>query len=314
MMIYRLKKLYRPEYYQKQRNFGYFEGWYFKCAFQDHAVAFIPGISLAKTDPHAFVQVNRPAGSSYHRFQVKEFSSRRDRFHLSLGANEFSLDHIHVELPDLTADLGISNPVRWPTKVFAPNSMGWYAFMQVMECYHGIIVLDGEIEGTINGNRHSGGRFYLEKDWGSSFPRAWIWMQTNSFSRPASLTCSLAIVPFRKLTFAGFIIGFAVGSRVFRFASYNGSRVEELSITDDTVSFTVQRRNCELQVRSARTSGMKLASPVEGEMSGRIQESLDAEAHVLLRENGGTLFEGKGIHAGLEVTNPEVLIDEWRSR
>ena len=312
-MIYKLKKLYRPEYCQKGRNLGYFEGWYFKSTFTEYAIAFIPGISLSPRDPHAFIQVNQLSGSSYHRFEISEFTSRRDWFRLSLGANVFSLNHIHVELPKLEADLKVSSPVRWPSKLLSPSSMGWYAFMPSMECYHGIIILDGEIEGTINGNRHSGGRFYLEKDWGSSFPRAWIWLQTNSFSKPASLTCSIAIVPFRRLTFAGFIIGFALDGRIFRFASYNGSRVKELSITDQSVSFIAQRGSRELRVKARRTSGMKLASPVEGEMSGRIQESLDAETHVVLRDNEETLYEGRGTYTGLEVINPQDLMDEWRS-
>jgi tocopherol cyclase len=32
----------------------------------------------------------------------------------------------------------------------------------------------------------SGGSGYIEKDWGRSFPRAWIWAQSNTFTQPGT--------------------------------------------------------------------------------------------------------------------------------
>jgi hypothetical protein len=104
---------------------------------------------------------------------------------------------------------------------------GWYSFMRFMECYHGIIVMDADIEGKINGEPQSRGCFYLEKDWGTSFPKAWIWMQSNSFSTRASLSCSVARVPFRGKEFTGFIIGLFSGGKLHSFTTYNGSRLRD---------------------------------------------------------------------------------------
>ena len=210
-MFYAFKKLYRPEYYQHKRSSRYFEGWYFKFVFAGQAWAVIPGISLNPEDAHAFIQVNRNNGLTsgdpyYTRFDSRAFAWRRDHFQISLGDNRFSLSEVDLHLEDLRAELRILNPKRWPAKPFSPNSMGWYAFVQIMQCYHGVIVLDAEVEGTINGRDLKGGRFYLEKDWGDSFPQAWVWMQSNSFAGPASLTCSIATVPFRRRFFTGFII------------------------------------------------------------------------------------------------------------
>ena len=189
-MLYWFKKLYRPEYYQEKSSSNYFEGWYFKFVFDGQAWAIIPGNSLNPDDAHAFVQVNRTGGistvaSTYTRFDRRAFAWRRDRFQISLGDNRFTLSEVDLNLEDLRAEFRILNPQRWPAKMLSPNSMGWYAFVQIMECYHGVIVLDAEVEGSINGRSLKGGRFYLEKDWGSSFPQAWVWMQSNSFSRPA---------------------------------------------------------------------------------------------------------------------------------
>lgn len=55
-----MNKANQPEIYQGfNQTQAYFEGWYFKLVSPDQkiSIALIPGISLAKKDPHAFVQV-----------------------------------------------------------------------------------------------------------------------------------------------------------------------------------------------------------------------------------------------------------------
>ena len=53
-------------------------------------------------------------------------------------------------------------------------------------------------------------------------------MQTNSFSTRASLTCSVARVPFRGTEFTGFIIGLLPDGQLYSFTTYNGSTLSEI--------------------------------------------------------------------------------------
>lgn len=307
-MAYLLKKLYRPEYFQgDRRRERYFEGWYFKYSFQGEAFAVIPGVS--RVDPHAFIQVveSSTGRSAYHRFDLEAFRFRRDRFQIELGENLFSLERVRLRLEGFEADLQTRERIRWPSYLLAPSSMGWYTFARFMECYHGVIVMDALAEGTVNGRARNGGRFYLEKDWGSSFPRAWIWMQTNDFGRPASLTCSVARVPFRGRVFTGFIAALLADGVLHRFATYNGARLEQASAASGTAEVRLRRGALSLSLRASRRGGAALASPVNGEMSGRIVESLGSEVAVRLSRGGESLFEGTGTCAGLEVVHPEEL-------
>jgi hypothetical protein len=314
-MLYPVKKLYRPEFFQGNRRLSnparYFEGWYFKAAFPDFPLAVIPGVSLAAGDEHGFIQVlgGSSGRSRYHRFRLDEFSYDRKNFAVLLGRNRFTLDGVSLDLEGFSAELKITNHVRWPSSLFSPSSMGWYSFMRFMECYHGIIVLDADIEGTINGGSPKRGRFYLEKDWGTSFPRAWIWMQSNSFSEPASLTCSVARVPFRGKEFTGFIIGLHAAGRLFAFTTYNGSKLPQIEFDEGSVGITACRGEVTVRIRARRESGAQLASPVQGEMSGRIEETLDSEISVELSQGGKQLFADRGIHAGLEVVDPDSLLE-----
>jgi hypothetical protein len=332
-MIYLLKKLYRPEYFQGDRVLrrngrisrngwpakngdtrprGYFEGWYFKSAFSDSAFALIPGISLAAEGPHCFLQVldGESGASSYHRYPRDQFAFRSDRFEVRVGPNVFSMDGIHLELNGLRGELRIRDAARWPSFPLAPSSMGWYSFARFMECYHGVILLDGVVEGSFGGRKLSGGRFYLEKDWGSSFPRAWIWMQSNSFGpdHGTSVTCSIARVPFRGREFSGFIVGILVHGTLYRFTTYNGARIVRLSIGESSLDVRIRRGDQELSLRARRESGAELASPVLGEMSGRIEETLGATIEVALSDGGTNVFSGTGRWAGLEVVRAEELL------
>lgn len=314
-MLYPVKKLYKPEFFQGSRRLGrpsrYFEGWYFKAAFPDGTFAVIPGVSLAAGDVHGFIQVlgGSSTSSRYHRFELKEFSYDRNQFQIALGNNRFSLDGIDIDLDDFSAHLTIEDAVRWPSSLLSPSSMGWYSFMRFMECYHGVIVLDADIEGTINGKSRSGGRFYLEKDWGTSFPKAWIWMQSNSFSTRASLTCSVARIPFRGTEFTGFIIGLYTGGKLYSFTTYNGSKLSAIEYDEDSVVLTVQRDHVAVRIGARREAGAQLASPVQGEMRGRIEETLGSEISIELSQDGRQLFADRGIHAGLEVVNPDLLLE-----
>jgi hypothetical protein len=81
-----------------------------------------------------------------------------------------------------------------------------------MECYHGVLSFDHGITGqlTVNGEifDFNGGRGYIEKDWGQAFPKAWIWMQSNHFEQPGTcLTASVAIIPWLRSAFSGFVVG-----------------------------------------------------------------------------------------------------------
>jgi hypothetical protein len=316
-VFYLARKLYKPEFFQGNRRLGkpsrYFEGWYFKAAFPGVPFAFIPGISLARDDPHGFIQVftggSGPSGEArYHRFTPEEFHYDRKNFEIALGKNRFSLSGIEIELDGFLVSLKIENSVRWPSTLFSPSSMGWYSFMRFMECYHGIIVLDADIEGSINGEPHNGGRFYLEKDWGTSFPKAWIWMQSNSFSTRASLSCSVARVPFRGKEFTGFIIGLYTGGKLHFFTTYNGSRLTKIEYDDSSVWIAAERDQTLLQIRARRQPGVQLASPIHGEMRGRIEETLGSEISVELSRGGRQLFSDRGVQAGLEVVNPALLL------
>ncbi|MBN2464266.1 hypothetical protein JXD38_01395 [candidate division WOR-3 bacterium] len=325
-MFESIRAVWKPAMYHgfgKRRRF--FEGWYFKCVSPagDAVYAVIPGISLgAGGESHAFIQIldGLKRTSSYHRYELSEFVAARDRFDVRIGASRFSLDRINI---DIATDVPIKGELRfrdvhpWPVSPLSPGIMGWYALVPAMECYHGVLSFNHRIEGRLAVAGQSidftEGKGYIEKDWGRSFPKAWVWTQSNHFNEPdACLTASLARIPWLGSSFTGHIIGLWLRGRLYRFATYTGARVSRLEISPDTVILMVEDRRYALEIRCRRQEGGVLAAPREGAMTGRIVEAMTATMEVCLsaKVRGGLtqLFADTGRLAALEVAGDTDLL------
>lgn len=198
----------------------FFEGWYYKLVSADekHKLAIIPGVILGE-DAHAFVQVlDGVAGTAaYVNFPLQDFQGDPERFSVKIGSSEFDSRHLKVALDDpecqLSGDIELGPFSPWPVNWLLPGVMGWFAWVPGMECYHGVLSFDHSLQGKLllNGKEmdFSGGRGYMEKDWGKSFPAAWVWFQSNHFqNQRACITASVALIPWLGNTFKGFIVGF----------------------------------------------------------------------------------------------------------
>lgn len=327
-MIRSLRTTLNPAcYHGHRRKPPFFEGWYYKLvdAGETHRYAVIPGVFLSE-DPdnhHAFVQVldGRTGHSAYHRYPADAFWAADGTFDLRIGPNRFTAQRVSLDIQSpgmmVRGELRFHGLTPWPVTLASPGIMGWYAWVPFMECYHGVVSLDHQIEGalSIQGRpvEFDGGRGYIEKDWGQAFPAAWIWYQTNHFARPGtSLTASVAIIPWVRRSFPGFIIGLWHGGRLYRFATYDGGRIERLDVADEQVSWVVRNRRYRLEMRATRPAGGLLQAPTTVDMGRRIAETLDAEVAVALYDlegdHGRLLFDGVGRHAGLEAAGDLALL------
>jgi tocopherol cyclase len=313
-MIKRWRSFFNPEHFQGWgKTKKYFEGWYFKIVSADgnYAMAIIPGIAMdANGNKHAFIQVldGKLRTAEYIPFPADEFVASHEEFSVSIGENRFCSTFLVLHLPTLTGRIEFDKIVPWPKPFYSPGIMGPYAFVPFMECYHGIVSMDHGLKGILNnGNtemRFDGGRGYIEKDWGRSFPGAYVWMQTNHFStKGISLKLSVAKIPWLKSSFVGFIAGLWLQGKLIRFTTYNNSHLLNCRISKEIVEIVMDNKQFLLEVRAVRDHATALASPVLGMMDGRIEESMSSEIHVKLSEKstGKLIFEDNGRNAAIEV-------------
>ncbi len=310
----------------------FFEGWYFKLISADkkQRLAIIPGVFL-HPDPalrHAFIQCLNGVTHQvvYHRFPIDDFMGSNSNFEVRIDKNLFSAQQIELDLErdsqSLKGTVNFSELNPWPITPLSPGVMGPYRFAPLMQTYHGILSLDHSLDGTlvVDGRQteFSGGRGYIEKDWGRTFPRAYIWMQSNHFSDLGiSVTASVATIPWLGGWFRGFLVGFYLKGRLFRFTTYLGSEITRLAVSDQLVVWEItgtkrsdpaaEYPGYGLRIQARRKEGGLLSSPELDGMTPRILESLTADIEVTLTKldrggnPAGTLYHGTGACGGLEV-------------
>lgn len=317
-----------PEWYHgRHQKRPFFEGWYYKLVdrSEKHRYAIIPGISRGEdaSKDHAFIQLldGVTGRMVYNRYPVEEFLSSTSRFDIHIGPNRFTPRQVSlsIDLPEsrVRGELSFAGLVPWPVTLASPGIMGWYAWVPFMECYHGIVSVDHEIAGSLDldGERvdFTGGRGYSEKDWGRSFPAAWVWCQSNHFDLPGtSLTASVAVIPWLRGAFPGFIVGLWHENVLHRFATYTGARVEHLSIGEREITWVLRDRSKRLEMQLVRAEGAELRAPSKMSMDRRTAETLNATVEVRLTEvapfGPRTVFSGRGRNAGLEAAGDLELL------
>jgi len=311
----KLKAFFNPEQYHgwgKTRR--YFEQWYFKVV--DHSekkvFAFIPGIAMDEAgNRQGFIQVLDGKNNTeiYRRFDHSDFIPAPDKFEVRILDNFFSERKIRLNLPEVSGELYFSGNSAWPKRRYSPDVMCPHSFAPFMECSRWIVSMDHSINGELEMDdkliRFENGRGYIEKEWGRSFPGAYVWMQTNHFSEPgASLFASAARIPRKRNFFTGFTSGLWLYDRMIELAAYNGTRLRKCYVDTKKVELVMENKMHRIELEVKRNHSAALSSPVQRFMDGRIEESMTSEVKVQLTdvESGNVIFDDTGRNAGLDVT------------
>lgn len=323
---YKWKKMGNTSIFQgNKKEKKYFEGWYFKMVAADGSsiLSVIPGISLSADgkEQHAFIQLidGSTAETSYHAFPIEDFFFSTKEFAIRIGNNYFSSDSLVLQIntPDanVSGTINMSNQVEYKTKgLIKPGIMGWYRFVPFMECYHGVVSLSHQLKGRLMVNNKvfnfDEGKGYIEKDWGSSMPSSWIWMQSNHFNEPdASFMLSVANIPWLGKSFTGFLGFFYLRGVQYHFATYRRSKLSLDVLDDNSLKIVIQNPGNTLVVNARSNKAGLLKAPVEGAMDRRIAESIDANISIeMLDKKGRLVFSDSSAISGLELVGDFQLL------
>jgi len=316
-----MRSLIHPEYFQGQRQKRrYFEGWYFKCISADrkNAIAIIPGMAI---DPqgarHSFIQViNAVSGKThYFHFPFSQFDSSSDRLSIRIGENSFDASGLSLSVKtsegQISGRLDFSEAHPFPSSWHNPGIMGPFSFIPFMECYHAIVHLFHTLHGTIELDGEimdfSGGTGYIEKDYGRSFPRTYLWLQASHFDGgEASFVFSQARIPFLWGEFPGFFAYFTDFHGVkCRFATYNRSKLLRWQVDPigRTCSGELKGPSGTLLFKAQMSGGGRLRAPIDGLMGREIIESITAKVEVTVKDRHGSIrYQGISSEAGMEIS------------
>ena len=321
------KILRNPDLYHGERkDKHYFEGWYYK--FTDptmtYAYAVIPGIYLgvsSKTS-HSFIQVlqGRDAKYSYIKYPHDIFCATQKDLEIKIGKNKFSLTSMELSLEhkDLSIQgvLSFNNLLKWPDSIMNPGSMGYYNYIPFMQCYSQVCAMDLDLSGSLTINDKlidfTGGKGYIEKNWGKSFPYSWTWIQCNNFKgSKISLSCSIGHIPFLHTSFRGFLIGLFYNNTFYEFTTMNKSKIKIVKNgSDKTIIIENNKYILKIETKTTKEDFMLCYGPREDDMIPLVEENLMGNVFIELYEktSGEILLKKKGNCTGIEYGGEQMMI------
>lgn len=311
-----IKKLYNPEIFQgslKTKN--YFEGWFYKMESFDskNVMAVIIGVATGENEKeaHAFIQVNYKGESEFFPFNINDFKYDENTLLVSLCNNVFTDKSIELDLVGekitVKGELNFNDIVTYPKTLLKPGIMGGFSYLRFMECYHGVVNIRHKIQGDFIINKEkinfSKGTGYIEKDWGTSFPKRYLWLQCGSFENSdASIMLAIADIPFIGLEFKG-IIGFLhVNGEHHSIATYNGASIKRMETREEELFLIVKNLHYEFEIKATiNGEGGHLKAPIKGNMNRQVKEMLMGKIEVIVTKKGRKIFEAKNKTASIEV-------------
>lgn len=271
---------------------GSFEGWYIRVSDSHCSLAVIIGISQEETDPHAFIQTIDTISktSQYIRYPLCQLMIKEDPFTIFLGDSIFSESGLLLHLQNTKIEIhgeflfGIFHPLK--QTLYTPTIMGPFTYISNMECIHSLISIAHKVTGhvTIQGQSLSiDGCGYIEKDRGISFPKRYIWLQSNTcIETKASIFLAHAHIPIKKLNFQGFLALLEVNGRQYRFATYYGAIVKRKNHGDGSFTLIIYQGLYRMFLRIEKGMAYPLSAPQKGSMGLKVSEGLDGTCYIRL--------------------------------
>lgn len=277
-----------PVFRKRDSTQPYFEGYYFKFINdQKEIVILIAGISISTTEKFSFIQIasNYNEEVELYKFPLSELKPSADSFYFKIGDNEFGPDRIVINIGQINADIQLTNSIHWKRSFLRPNIMGFLSFVPKVECKHDVITIKTDVSGYINLEKQKivfeHGDGYIEKNWGSSFPKEYMWLHANQFKNK-ELSLQFAIAK-PKWIFARpkVHIGYVMLDNPIHFGSHRLSTVK-VRAKNDSISITIKTSKHIIHVIVNNRAPVNLMGPKKGQLQNEIAEYLNSEIELIL--------------------------------
>ncbi len=291
------------------KRHAYFEGWYFKHHGDGGTLACIPGMNVdAQGCRQAFLQI-LVGDRVYHiSYPYEEFHASKEKLEVVVGKNYFSSEGMDLDIDN--EGLRLSGSIAYTQfELLESDIMGPFRFVPFMQCNHGIESLYHDLAGEVvcDGKRISfdHGQGYCEKDWGSSFPKSYVWTQANDFvtegkRQRSCVMVSVAHIPFGLFSFQGIICSILHEGTQYRLATYHGAKVLHYGRDALVISQGPYRLEVFPDTTVEQRTRKALHAPKQGAMSRFIHESPACTVRYRFLENRRLVFDMASTSAGFE--------------
>lgn len=270
----------------------YFEGWFQKVYSVEHNASFIVIYGYATQnapDKFGFIQIYIPRQDPHILYFNKDEISCDPKNHsVRMGDNLLTTELMNISSDDVSLKLNMKNNHPIPT---FKNSMGYAYYVPTLPCYHSVMNEFHHVSGEIQTTHqhflleHESG--YMEKNWGTSFPNRYCWLQAiDPNDSKTSLMFSQAEIQWIGRTFI----------RHVGHLRFNGQQIDLRSIRNCTITNSTYDEHNHLIRISGKKFMMEIhisfqdrvifKGPANGNMSRDIIHHTDARIDVQLNLHG----------------------------
>ena len=285
------------------RRTAWFEGWYFKFQLDGATtLSLIPSLHRTGGEIYGHLQWiiarDHLIFSSGRQFSRDEVTVSSHPFRLQLGLSRFTENGLIIDDPDLQ----LRARFDW-IRSYGRDIMGPFRpFHGIMPCSHSLLAPRGGATVTVRSELVSGtwqSGLYVEKDWGDTFPERYIWLQADFPDADSALFFSIATVRVGAIAFPGFIGHLVLQGNDHTFATWNLSQCR-ITGTQEDLHITLANDQVKCLIRIQPQASVRLKSPVDGEMSSSIRESLQAPIRVIIQDETGRIIRLRSARASME--------------
>lgn len=247
----------------------YFKGYYYKHQKGRNVLSIIAG----ESSEEKFIQI----------------LTKENSYHIpSQNKSVFSIQGIKINIE--YKDISLKGKVNYKNLILPKyDIMGPFKFFP-MECKHKIVSMNHRIEGGffLNGKYidFTNGTGYIEGDFGTSFPKSYLWIQCADFHKNYSIMASVANIPFGIFNFNGCICNINYHGKEYRLATYLGAKI----VCMKKNKLTLKQRKYKLDIEISDFKGQKLKAPNLGKMDNIIYEDIATLANFKFYINDNQLF------------------------
>jgi tocopherol cyclase len=270
------------------RKKNYFEGWFQKIYSHEHrtSIFLIYGIATGhSSDKKGFIQLYIP--NQEHLllyFDEKDVDCSPYEHRVQFGENVISNERIFLKTADVHINLSVS---KSQGNTLARNTMGRYYFIPNLPCYHAVVddaqKIYGEIHCKAASYQINGARGYLEKNWGTSFPKDYLWLHGFDPKHSTNqLLFSQAKIYWMGRTYTKHLGFLRYDETRINILRLRKSSIHVQKISDASQRIFISSPELTLEITVELACEIPLKAPVKGMLERSIMHHNNVSIHVRL--------------------------------
>ena len=273
---------------------NYFEGWFQKIYSQELKVTFIIiyGFATENTDDEiGFIQIHIPEQPIIHlKFNKADVYLDKFKHHIQFGSQLISNEKIYIKTECLQIDLSITTDAANKVKF---HTMGNYYLIPGIPCYHCVMIKNSSVKGVIIYNEKvyplSSAFGYLEKNWGHSFPKKYLWLHAKDPTNPSNqLLFSQADILWSNRLYKKHFGFLEVNGMSTDFRKIKRNKII-VHLSSTGICITLDDFIIEVEIPSKFKTPILFESPSKGMMNDRISHFSDVRCSLKSKNNKGII-------------------------